>query len=373
MGEILKIIEKLSGGRCYQSERFSLDHFILPEYQDVNEVFSKRKIFETDNKKGQNITLNVNSSALAFSLFRYFLDGSRRTYKIVDFGTSDGKFLPIVAGQIGAAVCRREEKKLRKQIFSRENVLAIPDRMGGEFEEIARKIKSIKIPENKSHGLYIGNVLKYKVKDKPDRPFENLAIAKIQKTMMDMEVSLIRKMVKSNRLETDKMLMVDGSLQFSGVEDSDTIFRHVIGVSKSFNPNVQGLLKFSKHRQIGDYLTTLRFAERTPVYEIEVEGKRRKRKTKIGAWYLRIRPREKSERPLDGIIKIEKIATTSDERENYFSTDMINNISSSLLLERNVTCYGKYPRWANHLYPIYLTEQFLKNSFVSDTFFLNIF
>ncbi|MCI5131025.1 MAG: hypothetical protein D3904_05750 [Candidatus Electrothrix sp. EH2] len=371
MGKILQTIEKLSGGRCYQTERFTLDHFILPEYQDVNEMFSKRKIFETDNKEGKNISLNVNSSA--FSFFRYFLDGSRRTYKIVDFGSPDGKFLPIVAGQIGAAVCERKDKKLTKYKLLRENALAVPDRMGGEFEEITRRIQLIKIPEDKPHSLCIGNVLKYKVKDKPDRPFENLAIAKIQKTMMDMEVSLIREMVESNRLATDKMLVVDGSLQFRGVEDSDTLFRHVIGVSKSFNPNVQGLLKSSRHRQIGDYLTTLRFAERTPVYEIEVEGNRRKRKTKIGAWYLRIRPREKTERPLDGIIKIEKIATTSDERENYFSTDMINNISRSLLLERNVTCYGKDPRWANHLYPIYLTEQFLKNSFVSDTFFLNIF
>ena len=325
----------------------------------------------TQNKQGKNIHLDVNSSA--FSFFRYFLDGSRRTYKIVDFGTSDGKFLPIVAGQIGAAVCLRENKKLRKQVLVRKNVLAVPDRMGGEFGAIEQQIKSLKIPENKSRSICIDQVLKYTVKEKPDRPFENLAIAKIQKTMMDMEVSLIREMAESNKLETDNMLMVDGSLQFSGVEDSDTIFRHVIGVSKSFNPNIQGLLKTSRYRQIGDYLTSLSFAERTPVYEVEVDGKASKRKTKIGAWYLRIRPQEKAERPLDGIIKIEKIATTNSERENFFETDMINEISRSILLERNVTCYGNDPRWANHLYPIYLTEQFLKNSFVSDIFFLNIF
>lgn len=371
MGKILQTIEELSGGRCYQTERFSLDHFMLPEYQDSNEVFSKNKIFENENKQGKNILLDVNSSA--FSFFRYFLDGSRRTYKIVDFGTSDGKFLPIVAGQIGAAVCLREKKKLKKYVVSRKNVLAVPDRMGGEFGAIAQKIQSMRMPENKSRSICIDQVLKYKVKDNPDRPFENLAIAKIQKTMMDMEVELIRKMVESNKLETDKMLMIDGSLQFSGVEDSDTVFRHVIGVSKSFNPNIQGLLKSSMHRQIGDYLTSLKFAERTPVYEIEIDGKVPKRKTKIGAWYLRIRPQEKAERPLDGIIKIEKIATTNNEREYFFETDMINEISRSILLERNVTCYGNDPRWANHLYPIYLTEQFLKNSFISDTFFLNIF
>jgi hypothetical protein len=28
MGEILGIIEKLSGGACYQTEKFTLDHFV---------------------------------------------------------------------------------------------------------------------------------------------------------------------------------------------------------------------------------------------------------------------------------------------------------------------------------------------------------
>ncbi len=105
MGEILQAIELLSGGTCYQTERFSLDHVVLPEYQDAGEVFSKSKIFETDNRKGGNIQIEVGSSSVP-SLFKYFLDGARRTYKVVDFGSTDGKSLPIVAGQIGTAVCR---------------------------------------------------------------------------------------------------------------------------------------------------------------------------------------------------------------------------------------------------------------------------
>lgn len=372
MGEILKVIEDISGGVCYQTERYTLDHFILPGYQDEGEVFSQSKIFETDNRQGQKVKLHIDDSVS--SLFKYFLDGSRRTYKIVDFGTTDGKFLPIVAGQIGTAVCMRQDQRLKKFLMSRENVIAIPDRLGGEFDRIAREIPEIRIPKNKAENISIGKVLKYKVVDNPDRPFENLAIAKIQITMLNMEVELIRKMVESNKLETNHMLMIDGSLQFSGVGDSDTIFKHVIGVSKSFNPNIPGLLKSSRYKQIGNYLTSLEFGERTPVYVYEVESsKRRKLKTQIGAWYLRIRPRQKAKRPLDGIIKVEKIATTRVQKEDGFETDMINEISRSILLERNVTCYGDDPRWANHLYPIYLTELFLKSSFVSDDFFFNIF
>ena len=66
MGNILQTIEKLSCGRCYQTERFSLDRFILPEYQDANEVFGKNKI--NDNKQGENICLDVKQLSF-FSLF----------------------------------------------------------------------------------------------------------------------------------------------------------------------------------------------------------------------------------------------------------------------------------------------------------------
>jgi len=364
MGEILKIIEDCSGGTCYQTERFTLDHFVPPEYQDKDEVFSSDKIFETDNKQRKNIQLNVDDAVS--SLFKYFLDGSRRTYKIGDFGSTDGKFLPLVAGQIGAAICYRSNKKLKKYRIQRQNVIAIPDRIGDEFETIAEKI-----PKIRKKNLSIHQVLKYTVKSDPARALENFAIAKIQVTMMNMEVELIKEMVHSNKLKTNEMLMIDGSLQFTGVEDEDVIFENVVGVSKSFNPNLQGILK-GKNKQIGSYLTNLKFGERTPVYVYDVEGKK-KRKTKIGAWYLRIHPVEKLKKPLDGVIKIEKIATTSQQKEDGFETETINNISKSILLERNVTCYGNDERWANHLYPIYLTELFLKNSFVSNTFFLNIF
>ncbi|MCP4373482.1 MAG: hypothetical protein GY797_36075, partial [Deltaproteobacteria bacterium] len=255
----------------------------------------------------------------------------------------------------------------------RQNVVAIPDRMGGEFDAIAAEIPKIKVPKNEAKHISIDQVLKYRVKDKPERPFENLAIAKIQVTMLNMEVALISKMVASHKLKSNKMLMIDGSLQFSNVSDKLAIFQHVIGVSKSFNPNLRGLLKKS-NKQIGSYLTDLEFGERTPVFVYEIEGNnRRNRNMKIGAWYMRIRPKNKVKRPLDGVIKIEKIATTKTQQQDGFDTDVINEISRSIILERNVTCYGNDKRWASHLYPIYLTELFLKNTFVSDTFFLNIF
>jgi len=369
LGKILKIIEDLSGGVCYQTERFSLDHFVPPEYQDKKEFFNNDRIFETDNKERKNIQIDIDDSVS--SHFKYFLDGSRRTYKIADFGSTDGKFLPIVAGQIGTATCFRQDKKLKKYRLKRKNVIAVPDRMGDEFEKITQEIPKIRIPKDKKNGLSINQVLKYTVKSNIDSPIENFAIAAIQYEMMKMEIELIREMVRSNKLKTDEMLIVDGSLQFSGVEDEDTIFQNVIGISKSFDPTLQGILK-QKNQQIGNYLANLKFGERTPVFVYDA-GDKKKNKTKIGVWYLRIHHKEKLKKPLDGVIKVEKIAPTQKEKDKGFDTNTINQISNSILLERNVTCYGNDERWANHLYPIYLTELLIKNSFVSNTFFLNIF
>ena len=169
-------------------------------------------------------------------------------------------------------------------------------------------------------------------------------------------------------------LLIYTRYDFIGLDrslDELAVFQNVVGVSKSFNPNLRGVLR-SKNRQIGNYLTNLRFGERTPVFVYDVEGTRRS-KIKIGAWYIRIHPKENLKRPLDGVIKIEKIATTRRQCEDGFDTAMINEISKSILIERNVTCYGNDQRWPNHLYPIYLTETLLKNTFVSNDFFLNIF
>lgn len=362
MGDLLKIIEKHSGGKCFYVNRCCLDHIQFNEYQDNDEEFKPDRIFETDNN-GKNIILDISQSN--FSLFKYFLDGSRRTYRIADFATTDNKFLPIVAGQNGTAVCFRNNKKIYKHKIKKSNVLALPDRLGGEYEKIQEDI-SKKI----THSLRIDKVLKYQYKPNPERPFENLAIAKIQSEMANLEVGLIYEMANSNILDTGNMLMIDGSLQFSSIkEDNEYIMQNVVGISKSFNPHLQGILK-TKTKEIGHHLLNLQFSERSPVYKYVA---RNRINTTIGAWYLRIRHSKYSESPLSGIIKVEKIATTKHEKEFGFESEVINEISRALLLERNVTCYGVDDRWANHLYPIFLTETYLKNSFVSDQYFLNIF
>ena len=77
---------------------------------------------------------------------------------------------------------------------------------------------------------------------------------------------------------------------------------------------------------------------------------------------------------LDGVIKIEKVANRKEEEHiKGFDSIEIDNVSKCLLMERNVSAFGADARWANHLYPVYLTEKMIKSGFISDSYFLNVF
>jgi len=364
MNSILRIVEQHSGGKCFPSKLSPLDHVTVEGYQDKDEVFNPSRVFESNRSTEKRNLTEVKTES---PLFKYFLDGSRRTYKVVDFASTDGKYLPIVAAQLGTAVSLRENNTIKNLRLTKLNVLALPDRLGGEFDKIKSEITSVE-----KNRIKIDRVLKYRHQANMDRPPENLAIAKIQSEMLDEEIVLVNEMVTSNILKTNQMLIIDGSLQYTNIEPGqEYIFHNVIGISKSFNPNLQGILR-TKTKEIGFYLTSLRYGERTPVYQYQPDSGRRIKST-IGAWYLRIRKRENTSGPLEGIIKVEKIATTDTEKEDGFESDLIDEISRAILLERNVTCHGKDDRWANHLYPIYLTELYIKSNFLSDKFFLSIF
>lgn len=61
-------------------------------------------------------------------LFRYFLDGSRRTYKVDDLRYGK-RLYPAVAGQIGIACCERKSKDIFEPYeFDRSIVISIPER-----------------------------------------------------------------------------------------------------------------------------------------------------------------------------------------------------------------------------------------------------
>ena len=353
MKSYLTEIFKEKGIEFFQTDRLSLDNYYYEPFQDSKEIFDENKIFETESGKIQEL------QPYYPSIFAFFLDGSRKPYKIGDMITTDNKFAPVVAGQIGAACCKRTNGKVELFKLLKRNVLMVFDSINNDdFEDIKRKLTKLRNCE-----IEVDKYVFDKMRD--DAP-TNAAVARIQKRMQDLEIDLLTDMANNGDLATDKMLVIDGSLQFLTQKFDPRIFYNVIGISKSFNPNLTGLLRGKKH--IGVLLAKLKFGERTPVYRYETANNR----YIIGAWYLRIRKPGKVRNALDGVIKVEKMAM-QEEQENGFDSSMIDNISSSILGEIYPTCHGNDLRWNNHLYPIYLTEKVLKSKFFSDVHFMNIF
>ena len=95
--------------------------------------------------------------------------------------------------------------------------------------------------------------------------------------------------------------------------------------------------------------------------------------TEFAVWYVRIRDKQRTRTPFDGIIKVEKILVTQEETDDGIDSTLVDQLSAYLINERNPVCYGSDLRWANHLYPIYLTETFVKSKYLSAESFLHLF
>jgi hypothetical protein len=356
MRGILSII-KGKNIECLSSEAFNLDYERFQEYRDAEEhpaeePFETPKL-ESGSKSLQHVPADVPS------ILRYFLDGSRRTYKIADIIIGGRYFYPLVAGQVGVAVVHRSDSgqiKPDRRFCRIRNVLAFPDRI--PEEELAELETSI----NTNSRMPI-SLLRYEIKD--DRDLTDLAVAKIMSEMHAEEVQVVQRMVADNLLWQESMLVVDGPLRFKKRFDLAQ-FRNVIGVSKSFRPTFT-VGKGRRKESVGTIVAALGFGWRTNVFKT-IDDQRT-----LGVWYLRIRDRARMANPLQGVIKVERYAVDDQEKDDGLDGDRIDVISQHLWRDRNVTPFQADPRWAGHLYPVYLAETFLKRSFRSDAHFMALF
>lgn len=353
----------------YQNENLDLDHYYQEPYQDENdEIREMGKPFETDESKKIR-TIDLDNEDRTYSGFSYFMDGSRRTYKIGDIVLERKKIFPVVAAQIRAGCTERDrQKKLHTHgLVHRKNLLLLSDKMNEvDFQEIRQRILKTQMAQD----LHL-DIVRYYFDPVKDSVPVNAAIARANSIMHDMEINILGQMVNSEILEPNHMLIVDGPLQFirqdTGKPEFADMFYNVVGVSKSFDPMLPTSSKSKRGGiQIGAELLKLEYGQRTPVFL-----KENSRQRKYGCWYLRIRPKDRVAGPLEGIIKIEKMAVEEDE--DGLDSSVVDNISLWLLNESSPTCYGRDERWASHLYPVYLTETLIKSSFESDLVFISNF
>ncbi len=387
MPKIMEIIEKETKGKSYHTYKYSYDSIGLPSIDyddDPNKVMKWKDSAETiQHKKSVDIKPLADKIVSDEPLIKYFLDGSRHVFKVDDIAYNKQVF-PVVAGQIGVGCCRREDKRMHKELFYREFVLALPDKANADGWDdaayFASKVKKVnESQELRSLGIQFSAILPYPTSKAgtPDAKLDNLAVGKIQDYMIEAEKRMVAELVKNKKLGQDSYLLKDGSLEYkemkSGREDLRILqkikhnYSWVIGVSKSFNP--ESCLDHTG-KPNSNYIANLPVYHRTPV--ARYENRDFLGDVQFGVWYIRLRDKRRTQTPFDGVVKVEKIMM-DEEIENGIDSDVIDLISANIINERNPTCYGTDTRWANHLYPVFLTESYVKSKYISTEMFLHLF
>ncbi|MDR2171144.1 MAG: hypothetical protein LBP59_13455 [Planctomycetaceae bacterium] len=377
-----------TGGESYKAHKYSLDVSERSNFDYETENIQWKKIAETTNHKEKYVKLNSACENIIKNyepILTYFLDGSRRVFKVDDVAYYNGNrsvIYPIIAGQIGVGCCcRKDKKKIIIEKFNREIVLVVPDVADadgktGFFPALTKKLNECE--DLKRLRVSFSNVLSYTTSRNDNSKFEDRATARVQDKMIEREKELVAELVKENKLGQDNYLIKDGSLEYRPAPDLKKDFRKyqtfkhnynwVLGVSKSFNSEV--CLDLNGKSAPG-YIAKLPNRHRTPVacydnpdYLGDIQ---------FAVWYIRLREQNQTRSPFDGIIKVEKILVSDDEIDNGMNSDTVDMLSAHLINERNPVCYGSDIRWANHLYPIYMTEMFVKSRYISAESFLHLF
>lgn len=383
----MTVLERETGGKSYKAHKYGLDHVERPfiDYGDDSIIW--KKTVETTPHRNY-VPLEELSKELAErndQLLTYFLDGSRRVFKVDDiaYRKAGGRsaIYPVIAGQIGVGCCKRVNKRLFPEKFKREIVLSVPDiadadGIPGFFNSTAKKLNEC--IQLKRLGIEFSTILPYKTAKDDEKKFEDRGTACVNERMIQREKELVAELVREGKLNQDNYLVKDGSLEYKPTKADKAdkrkyqMFKNnyswVIGVSKNFNP--EACIDINGKSNPG-FIADLKLYHRTPValYESKFFGD----DIQFAVWYIRLRDQKQTRTPFDGIIKVEKILVTQEDVDNGIDSDLVDMISAYLINERNPVCYGSDLRWANHIYPIYLTESFVKSKYLSTDSFLHLF
>lgn len=361
---VIKVLQKM-GIDCLPNERFSLDVDMFPENAE-DLAFPTTVLFEQPKLNGGKHLVQDHGD----SFFRYFLDGAQRSYRVIE-ASIGGYYLPFCAGQIGVAVLKRDDDgrfSAARDLTTIRNVLAVPNLVSEDSaQDIAEKIN------DELFERHHFTIVRYDYSSKDDKDPGDLGRAMIIDEMQRQELRTIREMIQQNIIGDQAMLAKDGGLQYRhdkikdlNLSRDDIVqLRNIIGLAKTFTPSLT-LGKGRKRQSLGNLTKGLQWRERTTVIRPPDN-----KDTAYGWWYLRLRPTDWMYSPLQGIVKIEVFAT-GQEKDDGISQERADTVSSYVLAERNVTPYKADARWATHIYPIYLTETYLRSSFLSHTRFKSL-
>lgn len=386
MGEVLNYIAEKTYAKCYKSYKYCYDSVANPNLlYDSSDDYINLKQFAETIKDPEIRDMRPICNSITEPLFKYFLDGSRRVYKVDDISmNANGKVYPVIAGQVVVSCCERiTDKKgnflnFRNAKLEDYTVLSLPMdlKSGGKsfFSDLCNDVNA-DCKNLKRRNIKIEKILPYSTNVKIDESMEKKGIAVVQDEMVECEKRIVSELMASKKLNQNCYLIKDGTIQYKvqSLDKNERIkmsnnYRHVVGVSKSFNPEIA---KDKKDKSIAERIAKLPMFHRTPAYMYE--SNEQLGNAQFAIWYVRVRENKYTETPFSGILKLEKLLITDSEKEDGLESEQIDTISANIINERNPVCYGNDQRWANHLYPVYLTEQHCKSKFIGEQFFINLF
>lgn len=395
MGFVLKLVANKGEGNIvpYNTEKRVIDDSeadIVADFEDHSptSVAVGKKFAESNPKVQEPFCHQISPEEVLKrknkSIVRYFLDGTRHIYKTGDLSI-DGVVFPVAVGQIVICCCRRENRQMYHFDVRREIVMSVPDtyckgvsskQRDNFFKKKCEEINEEIRKNNMSVGgqvLQFSRIIPYDTSDENEygrNKYLRRSIAVIQNQMTDNERQYVADMCKNGLLDEDaSWLIKDGSLEYkrdmtNRVDDDldeamfDLNMKCVLGVSKSFDSELLSKVE----PKIGDIIAELPPCSRTNAYSYSHEGHN------YCVWYLRLRnqPTKRSSCFSD-VIKVEFLMLG----ETTPSSRLINTISAHLLNESYPVCFGKDSRWANHLYPVHVTEVHAKSQFINDYALIN--
>ncbi len=278
---------------------------------------------------------------------RYFQDGSARTFFLGDV-TEGVRRSPINVAQIGAAAVFRKDNGQVNVFHAIHQIVLMMDKKAVSFGDRVEELVSKAGVRFKFHDTM--ELDGETERTSPGKEPRSRAAHKAHHLMAQLEDELGRSLPR----EKGQWLVLDGSLGKDLHSWRDV--SEFIGVTKSFSKDPIFKIPGARGGQVAnlyDLLAGLPFSARTCAFSA--------RSGKIAVWYVRLREQKHMDYPLMGVIKVEYPNPAAEA----IPSGIIDEISSALVAERQVTPHGRDIRWHAHLYAIYLAEQAVKNGFVS--------
>lgn len=283
-------------------------------------------------------------------LYRFFIDGSLRTYYLAT-GIEGRRSFPIQFAQIGAAAMERDDEGHLSCLASLHRVLLlVPTKQYGLSDTVWQQLERLRTPDGFFEPIDITKKTALTPREPEYEDLRTRAGGIARHRMHQLEIELIQS-TEAMRDE-DNWLILDGAVKL----DDFIKAPYLIGVAKSFRKDPEfrfGRGRARTRRDITSLLVGLEFAHRTVAFSAHGG--------KVAFWYVRLRPQEELDYPLMGVVKVELPRPDGTPVE----TELADLLSRALVAERNVTPYGRDRRWHCHLYPIFLAEQTIKNRFYS--------